>query len=108
MKIDLITQLKRECQCSDNCVSADDPCIPMRAACEIAHLMARIEQDRCAFQKLMDKNETLHKLSMALQSDIDHLRDAVVEYVIAISDSKCTPAMESDALELLKQAVRGE
>ena len=108
MKTELITQLKQECQCSDNCVSANDPCIPMRAACEIAHLMARIEQDRCAFQELMDKNETLHRLSIALQSDIDHLRDSVVEYVMAISDSKCTSAMESDALELLKQAARGE
>ena len=38
----------------------------------------------------------------------ERLRKAIVDYVMTVSDCYSTPATDSDALELLKQAVRGE
>lgn len=40
--------------------------------------------------------------------EIERLRKAIVDYVMTVSDCYSTPATDSDALELLKQAVRGE
>jgi len=40
--------------------------------------------------------------------EIERLRKAIVDYVMTISDCYATTATDSDALELLKQAVRGE
>lgn len=41
-------------------------------------------------------------------AEIERLRKAIVDYVMTISDCYATPATDSDALELLKQAVRGD
>lgn len=42
------------------------------------------------------------------RKEIERLRKAIVDYVMTVSDCYSTPATDSDALELLKQAVRGE
>jgi hypothetical protein len=44
----------------------------------------------------------------AAADEIERLRKAIVDYVMTISDCYATPATDSDALELLKQAVRGD
>ena len=41
---DIVTRLRGECQCSDNCRDVGDPCISMRAADEIENLEA--DRDR--------------------------------------------------------------
>lgn len=41
---DIVTRLRGECQCSDNCRDVGDPCISMRAADEIERL--RADRDR--------------------------------------------------------------
>jgi len=41
---DIVIQLRNECQCSDDCRAANDPCISMRAADEIEELRARVER----------------------------------------------------------------
>lgn len=41
-------------------------------------------------------------------NEIKRLRDGILKYVTTISDCYCTPAMERDALELLKGVWRGE
>lgn len=38
MSDDIVTRLRNECQCSDDCQAVNDPCIPMRAADEIERL----------------------------------------------------------------------
>jgi len=42
------------------------------------------------------------------RDEIERLRDGIEKYVTTISDCYCTPAMERDALELLKGVWRGE
>lgn len=38
MADDIVTRLRNECQCSDDCRAVNDPCISMRAADEIERL----------------------------------------------------------------------
>ena len=40
---DIVTQLRNECQCTDDCRAVNDPCISMRGADEIERL--RDERD---------------------------------------------------------------
>ena len=40
MSDDIVTRLRNECQCSDNCRAVGDPCIAMTAADEIERLRA--------------------------------------------------------------------
>ena len=35
---DIVTQLRNECQCTDDCRAVNDPCISMRGADEIERL----------------------------------------------------------------------
>ena len=40
MSDDIVTRLRNECQCSDDCRAENDPCIPMQAVAEIERLRA--------------------------------------------------------------------
>ena len=42
MTDDIVTRLRNECQCSDNCRAVGDPCIAMTAADEIERLRAEV------------------------------------------------------------------
>lgn len=57
---------------------------------------------------LLRKYQPYSKLHGRAADEIERLRKAIVDYVMTISDCYATPATDSDALELLKQAVRGE
>jgi len=41
---DIVTRLRNECQCSDDCRAENDPCISMRAADEIERLRTLAER----------------------------------------------------------------
>lgn len=44
MQNDIVTQLRRECQCTDDCRAVNDPCISMRGADEIERLRSMCEE----------------------------------------------------------------
>lgn len=53
-------------------------------------------------------NDLLARCLWDSADEIERLRKAIVDYVMTISDCYATTATDSDALELLKQAVRGD
>ena len=61
---DIVTTLRNECQCSDDCRASNDPCIPMRAADGIERLRTHMDA------LVLDNVELMAKVA-TLQATID-------------------------------------
>ena len=59
-------------------------------------------------REMLMGNPSMARDAHEAADEIERLRKAIVDYVMTISDCYATPATDSDALELLKQAVRGD
>lgn len=72
-------------------------------------IVTLLRGDFCDFGQWENSCTPEGKCPCCLAADeIERLRKAIVDYVMTVSDCYSTPATDSDALELLKQAVRGE
>lgn len=86
---DIVTTLRGECQCSDNCRDVGDPCISMRAADEIERLRAAADQAvKCliADDQLLADSQQLVDLAFA---DRDRWKNWAEEYFYTDPDCEC-------------------
>ena len=77
---DIVTTLRGECQCSDNCRDVGDPCISMRAADEIERLRATLKKA----EVVLLEGAELVKDALA---DRDRWKNWAIDY--ACDDTKC-------------------
>jgi hypothetical protein len=107
MTDDIVTRLRNECQCSDNCRTANDPCIPIQAVDEIERLRNIEHQQLDIIQNLVVESSKDLQNFNSITNDRDRWReiaDGLYSWAIGILGDHMT----IEPVKQYEKAVRGE